>query len=846
MADDDYKLTFDHQCFLMDNYEILSPLNSQCGYENFHAMGLETGGNVHDVITALTGRGGLTRMTRLRPSEQGILQPSVRLWRVFPGKADGSTTDREDEFIFDMALNPDTIEAITKTNYYGMATANITGATSRAGGVGIKSFEWEFAGTNPAEAEAVIGVKMTLYFQNMGELKRGWGDTTDSNGFDGGTVAGTRPSFMELILLPPGMKGGANSPGGCGRPPNPRKEYDPMFYKIKAAVRWAIPPGMEDEELVRELRSTQLIMYLNLLTHEIKIKEDGSIEVDVEYVGSTETALETGMADVIFPYGSSQNAIVSGGFLGMGGDSRTVEDVDAEIAELEEAMEHNEAAQGCAGGEDTELDERRSEMVSEMADLQETCKTLTSKNRSQAYENFTKNLSGKIRHLDLDNGFLKEWEKNTMNERVPLTSDSTGGVATITVGDDGWFSNPQKEAESADSSDVSDDDIYFVYFGDIMELACKSFAPDAQLDPDNPVKGMKFITGPLQYIDPRHAWTKDKADPPKVVTMNLCDVPISYTMFMKFWNDNVVDPERGSYPVRQFLKDVVGKLVAPAINAGCFPTAPRQEVVISTAMFTVASPGGGMRDIIGEIQGERPGISRMASYIASQGAIAGEDLSGFTYIFLYMNTAAVGNGNQRDDERRGIYHYRIGEDRGLIKKIDFKKNDVQGMKEARQDESGAMSQIREMYNADVTMIGNNIYIPGMTVFLHPPPGLGHPSICNSDANLLGLGGYYNVIKVRSKIRRGGQYDTSLDCIFAASTSEPCVEGEAVDCDAIAAASSTVDDNPWGDVTWGDAWDALVGDDDFRRGSEGVDIDNEDSACGGKESANEIADWFSWG
>ena len=105
MAADDYKLTFDHQCFLMDNYEILSPLNRQCGYENFHAMGLETGASVHDVITALTGRGGLTRLTKLRPSEQGILQPQVRLWRVFPGKADGSTVDQEDEFIFDSALN---------------------------------------------------------------------------------------------------------------------------------------------------------------------------------------------------------------------------------------------------------------------------------------------------------------------------------------------------------------------------------------------------------------------------------------------------------------------------------------------------------------------------------------------------------------------------------------------------------------------------------------------------------------------------------------------------------------------------------------------------------------------
>ena len=828
--EDDYKLTFDHQCFLMDNYEILSPLNEQCGYENFHAMGLSSGKSVHDVITSLTGRMGLQKMIRLKPSEQGFLQPQLRLWRVFPANADGGIDEAEDEFIFDTALNPNTIEAIT------------AGTSSRAGGSGIKSFEWEFAGTNPAEAEAVINVKMTLFFQNMSELKRGWGETQDpGTGFDAGTARGSRPSFMELILLPPGMK-----VGPCGE----AREYNPQFYKIKASVGWSVPPTFEnmDQQLVRELRGTQLVMYLNLITHELKVKEDGSIEVDVEYIGSTEVALESGQADVIFPYGSSKSATVSSGFLGVGEDDRTIEDVDAEIERMEEALEYADVALGCAGGEDPQLDERRSEIVGELAELTETKKKLTSKNRSQAYENFTKNLSGKIRHLDLDNGFLKKWEENTLNERVPLTSDSTGGVATITIGDEGWFSNPQKEAESADPSDVSDDDIYFVYFGDIMELACKSFAPDAQIDPDNPVKHMKFITGPLQYQDPRHAWTKGNDEAPKIISMNLADVPISYTMFMKFWNDTVVNAERNSYPVRQFLKDVIARLVSPAINAGCFPQAPRQEVVISTAMFTVATPGAAPTDLIGEMPGQRPGIGQIADYISSQGAIAGEDLSGFTYIFLYMNTAYVGTGAQTEDEARGIYHYRIGEDRGLVKKIDFKKNDVQGMKEARQDESGAISQIREMYNADVTMLGNNIYIPGMTVFLHPPPGLGHPSVCGSDANMLGLGGYYNVIKVRSKIRRGGQYDTTLECIFAAATSENCAEKSdcAPDCETVAAANAIVPDDPWEDMTLSDVWDAMWGDDDFRRGeSFGVDDVDAEDPCGGKESTNEFADWFSW-
>jgi hypothetical protein len=66
------------------------------------------------------------------------------------------------------------------------------------------------------------------------------------------------------------------------------------------------------------------------------------------------------------------------------------------------------------------------------------------------------------------------------------------------------------------------------------------------------------------------------------------------------------------------------------------------------------------------------------------------------------------------------------------------------------------------------MLGNNLYIPGMRIYINPPYGLGNPSQTNTAANLLGLGGYYDVIKVKSAISRGGQYDTELETIFAAS------------------------------------------------------------------------------
>jgi hypothetical protein len=80
-------------------------------------------------------------------------------------------------------------------------------------------------------------------------------------------------------------------------------------------------------------------------------------------------------------------------------------------------------------------------------------------------------------------------------------------------------------------------------------------------------------------------------------------------------------------------------------------------------------------------------------------------------------------------------------------------------------------------------MGNTLFYPGMKVFLNPPMGFGAPendgdaahlppsatpTNFGSLANLLGIGGYYDVITIDSTISRGGQYETTLNCIFAQS------------------------------------------------------------------------------
>ena len=76
-----------------------------------------------------------------------------------------------------------------------------------------------------------------------------------------------------------------------------------------------------------------------------------------------------------------------------------------------------------------------------------------------------------------------------------------------------------------------------------------------------------------------------------------------------------------------------------------------------------------------------------------------------------------------------------------------------------------MSQyLKTYYNADIEMIGAPFFYPGSMVYVDSKTmRAGDPTIQNSLANILGLGGYYMVISAKNSIS-ANNYSTSLDCV----------------------------------------------------------------------------------
>ena len=138
-------------------------------------------------------------------------------------------------------------------------------------------------------------------------------------------------------------------------------------------------------------------------------------------------------------------------------------------------------------------------------------------------------------------------------------------------------------------------------------------------------------------------------------------------------------------------------------------------------------------------------------------------------VFYASRVAAAGStGNRAEDHKKGIFHYLLGRDRGLLKEINLQKTQTKGLAEARFEMDGydGLQQLRVVYDLDITTYANvNVY-PG--TYIYVPPGGFDPSFDNYaftttdnkgqdrplDLSQLGIGGYYMVIRSTNTFSAG--------------------------------------------------------------------------------------------
>ena len=290
---------------------------------------------------------------------------------------------------------------------------------------------------------------------------------------------------------------------------------------------------------------------------------------------------------------------------------------------------------------------------------------------------------------------------------------------------------------------------------------------------------LRILLGPLEIVN--------QGDIEEVYQANLGDVPISTKYFIEWLTDKLLTNKETVYPLTSFLNDFFNEIVRSFLNNDlCFNWNISQNVRVQQA--AVSSYGGNPR------ANEDPvvsGISSGMSFYTGSGRYSINDFNPslpilklspssddpnsplplsqlpvdeqFQYLVYFcgrVNPTNLMTGNKQEDQTRGIPHFLLGAQRGLVKNIELQKTQTPGLAEVRfeQENYDGLRQLRVVYDAYITTYSNVKVYPGTYIYIDPagfsPSSNRYAAGSVYDLTQYGVGGYYMVIKSENNLGPG--------------------------------------------------------------------------------------------
>lgn len=793
---------FNEQCFLIKNWKLFTRLNQKSTYETF---GILTSGPGADeqpamVLHSVSSILDVEEIMRIKPYQLNYLVPKIQIFKV---DVDPITNEaiKETEIAFRDHTSPTSVDNILK------------GVQGRGDSVGLQSFEYTFGGTNEAEVD-FARCTLKMFFQNVSsfvareengvaymdlivpdtrpnepceeaadidELKErrfiikvvaGWSDPIDPQNeiIDEKLLKAIQKSKTIMLLSMIGHQVDFNEDGSLvlsidyqghteGYFSNDDTDFlYPTGYKTQAEEYWKIqkesldksktsaegptPEKQEDiqhrkevldknveysllqsigiEDLTPSQRKKKMALALEGLDRQIRyqrILEWLRASSNIYFANIPPEAIDGGIS------GEQESAL-----------SQAIE--GKEISE-EEARKYRQA--------------RRSGDLPQRIELIDQTNVPSSKSPGtiQAWRITPTDKMGKIGSL------------NNAMKTIEETENLTGG--------DSYFKINFREKSLEEKSDIINQKIaaigeteitntdkncpdcrkiYFFFLGDLLDVMITNLGMNK--------KDFHILLGPAVFTDP--------SDPArtKLISINLADMPISLNLFNTWYLKHVVASNKSRYVFKSFLNDIIKKLVVPAMGADCYAGATVQNVTLGTHYITIPKP---KEDPYWE--GRRIGVKEFTEIYKSVQHKSYKDVkdvitlalihaSGIPIIYL--------TGNYEEDRKKGIYHFSIGADSGLLKSVSFSKVDTKYLKEARATSgTDRNKRLWERYNATIKMVGNTIFRPGSYIYIDTDSlnGWGSARKKCSVSRRLNIGGYYHIVKINHVVENGN-YEVELD------------------------------------------------------------------------------------
>ena len=819
----------EHQCYLLENIRALSEYKDDLTvfnvskYENIGTIynsaegGNSLPGNLISYINHANKTDEVNALLNLCPEIYALLTPHIKIYRVEYEGEDKLIPTLQQEIPFPNFIDPSDIQAIMNNDY------------GRFPGAGIKSFSWNLDGVNPAEVDNNISARLNLHFQTIQDLfslNQGLAAGQEKPGYLDLIIKSARQRSNKASDQTRVSDQSAALPISTECFEATMMEYDPRDFEIKACVGWSTPANFSSivnqlqssrgkgdsygKDLEAAINATRVALYLTLTTHELNFNENGSVDLNINYQARLSGLARSPDANI---FGSPSKF------------KSTLKGIDNKLKKINQDIskqlnKYDQENQSSVADDDVIESLNR-----EKEDLLEEKLKYTKQDKAIKYKRFLNNL---YRDQKIYSYTVPASQRTLLKNMTP---EQRARAARNRVGGDEYLSgyNPQSDSGAAaamydtaakkinelskvetsdkDLTDVekgqsvvrrlnlekaarntnTDLKIPFFYLGDLIDSVLEYVG--IIIDKDKSRGSLQLIMSQVELIDPLLAYqiekieiecpdNKDvlvlremsKVDPMRFrgltgikFTTNIASMPISLEVFQEWFINNIVKPQVEQYSVLRFIKTVCSSLIGKAFNSICFEDL-NFNLRFDTSIFNLDKTFTGKVTTVQELASSKREADKKDCVALSQ-----NQKPTIPTFILYSVDSRPLTGNYDKDLNTGIYHYYLGAACGIAKSIKFNRNDLPYYRESRLQRKSALSavQLRELYNASIQMVGNNLHKNGQYIYVNPI-AIGAGSMQQKGslpnlARLLGIGGYYMVTKVSHDISSAG-FNVSIDAI----------------------------------------------------------------------------------
>jgi hypothetical protein len=729
-------------------------------------------------INDLTKAEHFSEMFNLTTDKISALVPSVRLYKVITD-SEGKDVDNI-EIQFD--ANP-SVESYKDGDKNVSALDLFNNGSKRGMGVGLKNFTFEFRGSDPFSIKKDIRATLGIHTTSFNDLiieRKGKGMTSGKE---------ARYSFAELAL-----KTGKTPEEFRKKLPTIQQEnLDKLNFRLKAVVGWAVPMKTSLSFTKSEfdaIRDSYIVLNLTPVTHEFNFGEQGQVDFNIQFYAYITDYFNNPTFNIFSDFQIESNRIgrkLLYNFLNkVNCDSEELSQIkksDSTVIAAEKVSSFKTIISSLKSRKKLYFYNLTVDQISEFV---RNGFIKNAPTPSQTKDNSVDKINEYFETIVGSTEGISEEDKKNLKFSLSAATSQRGEVSFFFLTDllDVIMDNIDRTLDKI-STQLPKDKQFLNYFDSIsnqgydisgglkqdfgvyledgtLGLAKKEFLRLKKSKEQ--FSKLRIILGPTEIVDP--------FDSSKVVFCSLGDIPISLNFFVDFMSSKVLSSEEVYYPINNFIKDITSELLRNFLNNdSCFAFQNKQKVRIYSSVITAfnkeKNDGSNVDQITKYMLPSGNRINAKTFPIKPLLNVSGpsrspvvltENNREYNYFIFYAGRSYPVDkmrGNEAEDNKRGIFHYIQGKDRGIVQTINLQKTDLPGLKELRFEKEGfdGLTQLREVYNASVTCFLNVQTFPGTYIYVDPKgfiPEYQKPQ----DFTQFGIGGYYMVTRSEHTIEAG--------------------------------------------------------------------------------------------